>query len=133
MARSAVARIAGACAGLIAGAALAQGNAQGDSKRGELLYSARCGACHSLDEHGPGPRHRGLIGRRAGSEPGYDYSSALRTSKVVWSNATLDRWLANPLAYIPGNKMVVRLADDPLDRADLIAFLASASRSPATP
>jgi cytochrome c len=126
MARNEAARLAGVCAGLIAGAALAQGDAQ----RGAALYAARCGACHSLDEHGPGPRHRGLIGRRAGGEPGepgYDYSPALRASKVVWTKATLDRWLANPSAFIPGNKMVVQLANDPGERADLIAWLTTAT------
>ncbi len=125
MARRAAARIACACAGLIAGAALAQ-----DAQRGEALYTARCGACHSLDEHGPGPRHRGVVGRRAGGEPDYDYSPALRDSNIVWTSATLDRWLANPSAFVPGNKMVVRLADDSRDRADLIAYLSTRATNP---
>lgn len=98
-----------------------------DRARGERLYGARCGACHSLDENGPGPRHRGLFGRRAGTQPGFDYSDALRRSNLVWTGETLDRWLANPNALVPGNKMVVQLANDAVDRADLIAWLRSAT------
>jgi cytochrome c len=53
-----------------------------DPARGEQLYIARCGACHSLDEHGAGPKHRGLFGRKAGSEPGFEYSEAHTSPKV---------------------------------------------------
>lgn len=125
MARRLARPIATVCAGLLGGAAFAQ-----DAQRGETLYSARCGACHALDEHGAGPRHRGILGRRAGSEAGYAYSAALRASNIAWTAATLDRWLSDPSALVPGNKMVVRLADDPRDRADLIAYLSSAAFRP---
>lgn len=94
-----------------------------DVKRGEQLYTARCGACHSIADNGAGPRHRCLFGRRAGTQPGFDYSDALKNSKIVWDEKTLDRWLAEPNALVPGNKMVVRLANDPADRSDLIAYL----------
>jgi cytochrome c len=102
--------------------------AQDDSARGERLYVERCGGCHSLDEHGAGPRHRGLIGRRAGSEPGFDYSPALTAAKIVWSAELLDRWVANPNALVPGNRMVVQLASDPSDRAAIVAYLVSQRR-----
>lgn len=102
-------------------------HAAGNVERGGTLYVARCGACHSIDDHGAGPRHRGLLGRRAGSEPGFDYSPALRASKLMWSPQLLDRWLINPNTLVPGNKMVVQLANDPVDRADLIAYLVSAT------
>ena len=92
------------------------------------LYTARCGACHSIDDHGAGPRHRHLIGRRAGTEAGYQFSSALQRSNIVWSAKTLDRWLTNPNEFVPGNKMVVQLANDPADRADIIAYLIAATR-----
>lgn len=98
-----------------------------DAKRGEKLYTARCGACHSIADNGAGPRHRGLFGCLAGTQAGYDYSAALRKSGIVWDDKTLNRWLANPNAMVPGNKMVVRLADAPADRADLIAWLHSAT------
>lgn len=98
-----------------------------DAKRGETLYTARCGACHSLDENGAGPRHRGVFGCGAGTQPGYDYSDALRKSGIVWNVATLDRFLADPNGMVPGNKMAVRLANDSNDRADLIAYLGKAA------
>jgi cytochrome c len=123
MARSSIRLIAGACAGFVAGAALASGV----TERGATLYVARCGACHSIDEHGAGPRHRGLLGRRAGTEPGFDYSPALRDSNIVWSAATLDQWLANPNKLVPANKMVVQLANEPSDRADIVAYLIEAT------
>lgn len=102
--------------------------AGGDVSRGALLYAARCGACHSLQENGPGPRHAALVGRRAGTQPGYEYSAALVRSRIIWSMSALDRWLANPNVTVPGNKMAVQLANDPRDRADLIAYLAQTAR-----
>lgn len=94
-----------------------------DPVRGETLYVARCGACHSLTENGAGPSHHAVWGRRAASQPGFEYSRALRRSKLVWTAENLERWLRDPNALVPGNKMMVRLADDPVDRADILAFL----------
>ncbi|MGH8188607.1 MAG: c-type cytochrome, partial [Steroidobacteraceae bacterium] len=83
----------------------------------------RCGGCHSLDEHGPGPKHRGLIGRRAGGLPGFEYSKALRESRLVWTAQLLDQWIADPNALVPGNRMIARLASDPDDRAAIVEYL----------
>jgi len=94
-----------------------------DPQRGAQLYTARCGACHSIDDNGAGPRHRGVFGRRAGTQPGFEYSAALKASGLVWNAKTLDAWLEDPNALVPGNKMMVQLAADPRDRADLIAWL----------
>lgn len=101
-----------------------------DPVRGAQLYASRCGACHSLTDNGPGPRHAGLFGRRAGTQPGYDYSEALARSGIIWNARLLDRWLADPSALVPGNKMVVQVASDPRDRADIIAFLKQATQRP---
>ena len=95
--------------------------AGGDADRGERLYEA-CTDCHSLDKNDVGPRHRGVFGRKAGSLPDYDYSEALKNAKIVWTEETLDKWLANPQALVPGAKMFFHL-DDPQARADVIAFL----------
>lgn len=94
----------------------------GDAARGAQLYEARCGGCHSVDADRSGPRHAGLAGRRAGSVAGFDYSPALRTSTVVWTAATLERWLADPEALIPGQRMVYRL-DSAAERTDIVAWL----------
>ena len=69
-----------------------------------------------------GPRHRGVVGRRAGSVADYNYSAALKSSGLTWDEATLDRWLTNPSALVPGTKMFFKL-DSPQDRADVIAYL----------
>jgi cytochrome c len=98
-----------------------------DPVRGGQLYSARCGACHSLTDNGAGPRHAGLFGRKAGTQPGFDYSQALSRSGITWNRESLDRWLDNPNTFVPGNKMVVQLASDPRDRADIIDFLKTAT------
>jgi cytochrome c len=95
--------------------------------RGEELY-ARCAACHSLAEDRVGPRHCGLLGRRAGSVSGYDYSPALKKSGMVWNRKTLDRFLADPLKTVPGTTMTYAGIKDAGERADLIAYL---SRAPA--
>lgn len=100
------------------------GTTQGDPVRGHALYQSRCTACHSLDQSRIGPAQRGVFDRLAGSVPGFDYSPALKRSGVRWTPANLDRWLANPEALVPGQKMGYQVAD-PLDRQDLIAFLAS--------
>ena len=102
--------------------AAAQAVAGPDAGRGEMLYEQRCGACHGLDAERVGPHHRGVFGRRAGSVEGYDYSPALRRARVVWNSETLDAWLANPEALIPGQRMGYSVPDA-MDRADIIAYL----------
>ena len=100
--------------------------AAGDATRGEQLYESRCIACHALDANRVGPKHRGVYGRKAGAVSDFAYSPALMTSKIIWSETTLNRWLTDPEAFIPGQRMNFRVpsADD---RADLIAFLKRAS------
>ncbi|WP_262694163.1 c-type cytochrome [Kordiimonas aquimaris] len=93
-----------------------------DVERGEKLYSRRCGACHSIDVNRIGPKHRGLLGRTAGSLTDYDYSDALSHSSVVWTKETLNAWLENPQALIPGQKMGFRLKKED-ERQDIIAYL----------
>ncbi|MDZ7857912.1 MAG: c-type cytochrome [Sphaerotilus sp.] len=108
----------------LAAATLAQAGGRGDAERGALAWEARCSGCHSVETDRIGPRHAGVFGRRAGSVSGFDYSPALRQSRLVWDAATLDRWLSNPEALAPGQRMGVRLGD-PAIRADVIAYLAT--------
>ena len=111
-------------AGCVAGASLAAVTAlQGDPGRGKALYQG-CAACHSIDENDLGPLHRGVVGRRAGSIPDYSYSPALKNSGLTWDEATLDKWLTNPSALVPGTKMFFKL-DAAQDRADVISYLES--------
>lgn len=101
-------------------------HADGDAKRGEVLYQA-CQNCHSIDQNGVGPMHRGVVGRAAGMVVGYHYSPALKDAKIIWTEQTLDRWLANPRGLVPGTSMFYQVAD-PKDRSDLIAFLKERAR-----
>jgi cytochrome c len=97
------------------------GPLNGDPVHGKALYQG-CQACHSIDENDLGPRHRGVVGRRAASVADYSYSAALKKSDLTWDEITLDRWLTNPSALVPGTKMFFRL-DDAQSRADVIAYL----------
>ena len=112
-----------ACAVLLAAQAFFSHAA--DPERGRKLYESRCIGCHSIDENRAGPAHRGVFGRKAGSAEGYDYSAALKKSRVIWSEKTLDRWLSNPEAAIPGQKMGFSVPSAN-DRADIIEYLRSA-------
>jgi cytochrome c len=100
----------------------AQAQADGDAAHGREIYESRCIACHSPDANRVGPLHRGVFGRKAGSLRDYTYSKALKGAAFVWTDATLDRWLTNPQAFVPGQKMNFKVAKAE-DRADLIAYL----------
>jgi cytochrome c len=76
-----------------------------------------------------GPSLAGIWGRRAGGLPSFTrYSAALKSADLVWSDETLDRWLADPAHYIPGNRMTFPGMKDARLRADLIAFLKQATQ-----
>ena len=103
--------------------------AGGDAVRGQQVYEMRCGGCHSVETDRVGPRHAGLLGRRAGAVPGFAYSPALASSKLVWNASTLDRWLTNPEALVPGQRMGYSLSDA-AQRADVIAYLSTLKAAP---
>lgn len=100
-----------------------------DATRGQALYQARCAACHAPDFNGVGPAHRGVFGRAAGTARGFAaYSPALKRSGIVWTEASLDRWLADPEALVPGQAMGVSVPDA-AERADVIAFLRTLAKA----
>jgi len=103
--------------------------AAGDPANGEKVYE-RCAACHSLTTDRTGPHHCGLIGRKAGSVPGFEYSPAMKGSKIVWDEKTLDRFLANPFKAVTGTSMGYAGIPDAAERRDLIAYLAHAGPCP---
>lgn len=117
--------LAGALALVIAGAA----QSAPDQLRGEQVY-ARCLACHALAYDRVGPRHCGLLGRRAGSVPGFAYSQAMKDSGITWDEKMLDRFLAQPLKAVPGTTMTYDGVPDAKDRGDLIAYLRHANDTP---
>jgi cytochrome c len=107
-------------------AAAAAQAAPPDPKLGQAVYE-RCLACHSLAYDRTGPRHCALFGRRAGSVPGFAYSAAMKRSQIVWSTATLDRFLANPAKTVPGTSMTYAGVPERAARAALIAYLKQAN------
>lgn len=98
--------------------------AAADAGRGASLYQARCGGCHSIATNRIGPRHAGVVGRKAGSLPDFGYSPALRAAGFVWTAERIDQWLQGPPKMVPGAKMFFTVKEA-ADRADIIAYLAS--------
>ncbi len=103
---------------------LSRVQAQADGKG---LFEKRCGGCHALDRDKEGPRLAGVYGRAAGSVASFPYSEALKKSKIVWTDETLDRWLTDTESLVPNNDMTFHIerADE---RAAIIAYLKRSSR-----
>ncbi len=96
----------------------------GDAQKGAALYQQHCTACHSVDSNKIGPAHRGVMGRRVGSLPGYKYSDELAASRLRWTPQTLNTWLTDPEDLVKGQRMGFQI-DSEQERADLIAYLAT--------
>jgi len=110
---------------LVVSAALAAGAAHaqpGDAAKGAGVYDDRCSGCHVIGGVGQGPNLAGVVGRKAGAAPGFDYTPALKGSGLTWTPANLDRWLTGPEKVVPGTAMVT-LVPDAAERRDLIAYL----------
>jgi len=102
------------------------GQAQTTGNHGKELYEKRCGGCHAMDRDKEGPRLGGVYGRAAAMVPTFDYSAALKKSKITWNEETLEKWLADPDKLVPDNDMPfhVQNADE---RHDIIAYLKQTS------
>jgi cytochrome c len=110
--------------------------AEADLTKGKVLF-LQCRACHSLvPEIEPGkigPTLYGVLGRTAGTAPGFVYSEAVAQSGIVWTPEQIDHWLERPSDFLPGNKMVFVGIGDPQDRANIIAYIQQESAKPAEP
>ena len=112
----------------IAQPAPGKGGGPAELRRGEQIYT-RCAACHAIESNRTGPQHCGLLGRRAGTAPGFDtYSKAMRDSKIVWNERSLDVFLQAPTLAVPGTSMGYAGVKDAQERADLIAWLRQAAK-----
>jgi cytochrome c len=98
----------------------------GDAARGKMVFEKRCVGCHAMDANREGPQLRGVYGRKAGSVAGFQYSAILKSSGLTWNPETLDRWLTDPDATVPGNDMSFP-TPKAADRKDLIAYLQQAA------
>jgi cytochrome c2 len=92
---------------------------------GDRLFRNTCGICHTLQpgQNRLGPSLAGIIGRKAGTVAGFDYSEANKNSNVVWDEAQLDQYLSNPKQFMPGTKMIYPGMKDAEQRKALIAYL----------
>jgi nitrite reductase (NO-forming) len=101
----------------------------GDAAAGRLVFR-KCQACHSTEagKNMLGPSLAGVIGRKAGTEAGYNYSPAMKSADIVWSPQTLDQYLTDPAKVVPGNKMPFPGLKTDDDRADVIAYLAGGAQ-----
>jgi len=86
--------------GLAATPALAQND-------GQTAFNTSCRTCHTMKEgdNRLGPNLAGIVGRKAGSLPDYNYSSSMKQSGITWDAATLDQFIANPDQVVSGNNM----------------------------
>ncbi len=104
-------------------------HAEGDAARGEARFKD-CAACHRLDTGASevGPSLHGVFSRKAGELADFRYSPAMKRSGVVWTVETLDKYIADPQALIPANRMPYAGMSNAGDRADLIAYLQKAAK-----
>lgn len=105
---------------------IAMGSASAqDIKAGEKSF-AKCRACHQVGEtarNTVGPKLNGLFGRTAGTIEGYNYSPANKNSGVIWTEETFAKYIQNPRAFMPGNKMAFAGIKNETEITNLTAFL----------
>lgn len=96
-----------------------------DAKNGATVFQ-RCAICHS-DTKGAaakiGPNLFGVVGRKAGTQPNFPYSSAMKNSGITWTPDKLTAYVEHPAAVVPGNRMAFAGISRPADAADLVAYL----------
>lgn len=98
----------------------------GTAAAGKLVF-AQCRACHVTDAgvNRTGPSMAGIIGLKAGTIPGYNYSPANLNSGIIWTQEKMFQYLEKPQRVIPKTKMIFAGLPDAQKRADLIAYLAA--------
>ena len=106
---------------------MAAAHAEGDPAKGKKVFN-KCKACHFADKkkNKVGPYLVGVVGRKAASVEGFKYSKAMQAKGaegLVWNEENLDKYLAAPKKFVPGNKMAFAGLKKAEDRANVIAYL----------
>ena len=111
---------------VISVAAAGAGRADGDAERGAKRFE-ECKSCHTLDrtqtQNTLGPSLFGVFERKAGTLADYRYSPAMKRSGITWTPEAVDKFITDPQAAVPANRMPYAGLTDPSARADLIAYL----------
>lgn len=105
---------------------VAAAQAAGDAKAGQKVYLSRCQSCHAVQKNGPnklGPLLFGVMGRKAGTLPGYTYSRPVKNSNILWTDDKLRAWLRQPNQTMPGTRMAFAGLSNPKQIDDLIAYM----------
>jgi cytochrome c len=107
----------------------AAARADGDAARGEAKFQD-CAACHKLEAgaNNVGPSLHGVFTRKAGELADFRYSPAIKRSGIAWTPETLDKFITDPQAMVPGNRMPYAGMAGASDRTDLIAYLQKATK-----
>jgi cytochrome c len=118
-----------AAALLLTSTLAAVAHAEGDAARGEARFQ-ECAACHRLNAgaNEVGPSLHGIFSRKAGELADFRYSPAMKRSGVTWTAETIEKYIADPQAFIPANRMPYAGMSNASDRADLIAYLQKATK-----
>ena len=115
---------------ILALASLGAGTAQAaDIKKGEAAFVRQCAICHTINKGGDnrvGPNLFGVIGRHAGTAPGFKYTNAFRTTaNFEWSEGLLGPWISLPAVMVPGTAMGVFPGVSDRDKDDIVAYVAA--------
>lgn len=100
--------------------------AQEESEAGKVAFNNACRTCHSFKagDNRLGPSLSGIVGRKAGSIEGFQFSSAMKSSGITWDEATLDKFIANPDTVVHGNAMKpFGGVADASERAKIVGYL----------
>jgi glucose/arabinose dehydrogenase len=128
------ARFGGLALALLGGTGASTALAAGDADHGKVVFQQSCAICHAatpaqMGAAGQGPLLAGVVGRRAASLENFGYTKALQRSNITWDVHTLNSFLKNPGALVPGTAMVVSIPNDQ-DREDVVAYLQTLRLTP---
>ena len=100
-------------------------HAAGDAEAGKTAFNRRCAVCHAVAEgqNKVGPSLHGVVGRASGSVANFNYSPAMKSAGKTWDQASIDTYLQDPKAYVPGNRMILAGIKDEAERQNIIAYL----------
>ena len=95
-----------------------------DVEAGKAAFK-KCALCHTTEagKNKVGPSLFGVVGRKSASLDGYNYSEAMKKFDHTWDPQTLDAYLADPRAVVPGTKMIYPGIKDKVERDDVIAYI----------